>query len=130
MLTWGFDVHSIPGMTESIGDLSTKYGIEPTEAEQGVKLAMSMHTILLDYKTAKPMRGARAVEKEVKGLFTQAAHNTPEVPIDSLGRPLPRYRYVAYDMLGTVLEEGDAFYDYFSAVKDAPMVPNFKKPKK
>lgn len=129
MLTWGFDVHSIPGMTESIGDLSTKYGIEPTDAEQGVKLAMSMHNILLDYKTAKPMRGARAVEKEVKGLFTQAAHNTPEIPIDSLGRPLPRYRYVAYDMLGTVLEEGDAFYDYFSAVKDAPMVPNFKKTK-
>lgn len=43
--------------------------------------------------------------------------------------PLPRYRYVAADILGLVLTGNDPFYSYFDAVRNAPMIPNFAKTK-
>lgn len=125
-----FDIYSVPGMDEAVLELQEKYGVEPGEAEQGVRLAVAMHNLLLDYEMPKKKLHRRATEKELKRLFTEAAQSVPGVTVDKLGRPLPRYRYVAADMLGLVTEPGDAFYDYFSTIKDAPMVPNFANTKK
>ena len=125
----GFDIYSIPGMDEAILELTEEYGVEQQEAEQGVRLAMSMHAILYDYKKPKNIRDKVAMEKEVKRLYAQAAESVPGIEVDNHSRPLPRYRYVASDILGTILDEDDALYGYFATIKDAPMVPNFAKAK-
>ena len=52
----GFDIYSIPGMDEAVLELTEKYGVEQQEAEQGMRLAMSMHAILYDYKNRHTSR--------------------------------------------------------------------------
>lgn len=125
----GHDLYSVPGMSEAILELQEKYGVELDEAEQGVRLARAMHNLLVDYETPATIKGKRGLEKAVKSLYTAAAESVPDLLVDNLGCPLPRYRYVASDMLGFVLEEGDPFYTYFDQIRTAPMTPNFANTK-
>jgi len=126
----GHDLCSVPGMTEAILELTEKYGLEATEAEQGVQLGRAMYGLLIDYEApGKQATGRRAVEKTVKNLFSSAAESVPNLLLDKLGCPLPRYRYVASDILGLITEEGDPFHTYFTQVRNAPITPNFANTK-
>lgn len=125
----GNDIYSTPGMSEAVLELKEKYGVELEEAEQGVQLAQSMHGLLFDYETPAKKIGRHGTEKEVKRLYAVAAESVSGLILDRMGRPLPRYRYVASDILGILLDPGDAFYDYFAQVKNSPMIPNFENTK-
>lgn len=123
------DHYHAPGIDEAILELTEKYGVEPHEAEQGIALAVSMQDTLTGYAGALNVRGRHAIEKHVKILYAEAAVAIPEIPVDNHGRPLPRYRYIASDILGATLDPSTPFYGYFNGVANAPMIPNFARTK-
>lgn len=124
-----FDIYTIPGMNETVLELVEKYGIERHEAEDGIRLAISMKDVLNAYEGPIITKNKHWVNKEVKKLFTKAAQTTPGVLLDKFDRPLPRYTYVASSVLGETLEPDAPFYNYFAGISQSPMVPHFANTK-